>query len=320
MGRVKQYEPEDMMIPSSNANKLAFGIIPGDTRLGLDDVVVARNEDCLNYVSSLYDDVIDGQQKARGLLHRGFDGDITKSGIDQLVPLISPCMVLPNCKTIRARLPNRYCQIGVMEVMEGYVVFNNRFDHLLDSKILRPQRIEMLETIMRHWLHESCTSWLETWSSELLDKVDEAHKIVWARKTPYARPRDQRPVHDLMRFHLLRAFELRDKARRRLKKKGHVDTYGLNWKESPIFNAMMHIQIDEVDELASEIVTHVLGNQNTHNIRDQHGDQLDELIENVASAWFMMIFRALVFNRSVTFIEPRRPGAGGRPYNLIPSQ
>ncbi|KUI71859.1 hypothetical protein VM1G_07480 [Cytospora mali] len=350
IGRVKQYEPEDMMIPSSNADKLAFGIIPGDTRLGLDDVVVARNEDCLNYVFSLYDDVIDGQQKARGLLQRGFNGDITKSGIDQLVPLISPCMVLPNCKTIQARLPNRYCQIGVLEVMEGYVVFNNRITNLLDSKSLRPQRIEVLEIIMRHWreikeevgpwapanvrniadkaklsttmarVHESCTSWLENWSSEFLEKVDEAHKMVWARKTPYARPRDQRPVHDLMRFHLLRAFELREKARQRLQEKGHVDTYGLNWNESPIFSAMMHIQIDEVGELAREIVAHILGNQDTHNLQDQHGEQLDGLIESVASAWFMMIFRALVFNRSVTFIEPRRPGAGGRPYNLIPAQ
>lgn len=82
----------------------------------------------------------------------------------------------------------------------------------------------------------------------------------------------------------------------------------------------MHIQIDEVDQLSDEVVTQVLGHEDARKMRDGHKNEFDELIDSVASAWYMMIFRALIFNRSATFVEPRRPGAGGRPYNLIPAQ
>ena len=267
-GLGKQFNPDDMMIPNSNADKLAFGIIPGDSRLNLDDVVVATNQDCLNYVSSLYTNLVNGDRDARRLLEKNFDtGDITKSGIDQLMPLISPCMVLPNCKTLRARLPNRYCHIGALEIMESYVVFRSRVTEMNESGKLRPQTRSTLEHIMRQWWqihddvgpwapanvrdtadkvqlsttmareHENCTVWLEKWISEFLDKIDEARRLVWTRKTQYARPQGQRPMHELMRLHLLRAFELREKAKRQVDQGKKITTYGLMWRESPIFSA-----------------------------------------------------------------------------------
>ncbi|ROV92253.1 hypothetical protein VPNG_09680 [Cytospora leucostoma] len=372
MGLVEQkYGPRNKMIPSSFADKLAFGIIPGDALLGFDDVVVATDEDCLNYISSLHSNE---EGDARGLLKNGFEaGDITKTGIDQLMPIISPCMAIRACKTIRARLPNRWCHIGVLHVVEGFIVFRNRVTELTESGGLNSMKEITLRYISEKWkdiekelgpwehanvlytadtakvsttmasAHSECTHKLMRWNDDFDGKFQSARELASKEKGSYPVPMGNRPLHELMRLHLLRALELREKGRQQLEETNTFDTYGLDWKESPIFSAsgytpdcnlslaglkyadsssetVMHIQINEVDDLSADFITQLLGGENTDTLRKQHREHYNALIENAASAWFLMIFRALIFNRSVVLVEPKRLGAGGRPYNLIPAK
>ena len=64
-----EFKTEHLFVPSAEADKLAFGIIPGDTRLNLDDVLAATQEDCLNCECS---DVQEGNSihlSPRGVSH-----------------------------------------------------------------------------------------------------------------------------------------------------------------------------------------------------------------------------------------------------------
>lgn len=261
------YGPGSMMIPSSFADKLAFGMIPGDARLGFDDVVVATDKDCLNYISSLYSDE---EGDVRGLLKKGFEhGDITKTGIDQLMPIISPCLVIHGCKTVRARIPNRWCNKGVLNFKEGFTVFRNRITELTESGRLNHSRgpvlrfilekwkdiekgigpwepatvkfkadVEKLSTTMA-WAHSQCTDKLLDWKGDFDGQLQSARDLVSKEQGQHEDPvpMGSYPVHELMRQHLLRALGLREKARRQLRGERTFDTYGHARRMSLMFSA-----------------------------------------------------------------------------------
>ena len=81
----------------------------------------------------------------------------------------------------------------------------------------------------------------------------------------------------------------------------------------------MHLMIDDMDELCKEAIQYLVGRERYNNIIKEDISFHNDLVDEARQAWLVWIFRALVFNRSAQFIEPRRSGAGGRPYNLIPA-
>lgn len=82
----------------------------------------------------------------------------------------------------------------------------------------------------------------------------------------------------------------------------------------------MHIQMDHIDDLAEEVVRNILGREASGELEKENHEVYRALVDDMGTAWLVWIFRALVFNRSATFVEPRRPGAGGRPYQHIASR
>ena len=82
---------------------------------------------------------------------------------------------------------------------------------------------------------------------------------------------------------------------------------------------VMHMMMDDMDELCKEVIRHLIGRERYDNIIKEDTAFHNDLIDETRRAWLVWIFRALVFNRSAQFIEPRRSGAGGTPYNLIPA-
>jgi hypothetical protein len=252
---------ENLMVPSSAADKLAFGIIPGDTRLHFDDTLVATREDCLNFAASLTER-IDAKRNPKESLERSFQAnDFTKSGLDQLMPLISPVLVLPGCRTNTARRPNGRSHVGVLEVMEGFVVFEHRLQDMQKDADVSSLKKKRIKWILDKWVHlekelhkpfrwaafrdqtdkarlsteianahEECTSTLEPWSHEFLEDIDG---YLLGRHSRNKRVIDRRPMNTLLRFHLLRAFELRERAQKLDRAK--VETYGLTFPDAPMF-------------------------------------------------------------------------------------
>ena len=82
---------------------------------------------------------------------------------------------------------------------------------------------------------------------------------------------------------------------------------------------VMHLMMDDIDELCKDVIRHLVGRERYDTITKEDVAFRGDLIDGARRAWLIWLFRALVFNRSAQFVEPRRSGAGGRPYNLIPA-
>lgn len=86
---------------------------------------------------------------------------------------------------------------------------------------------------------------------------------------------------------------------------------------------MMHLQIQDNDDLAKEVIRHVASGEDgprLERLERQKPEFYSELMEMIGNIWLIWIFRALVFNRSCEFIVPRRTGSGGKDYSLIPAK
>lgn len=258
-GNQSAYTNAFMPIPTTAADKLAFGIIPGDQRLGLNDVLATTDSDCLDYIASL-------DPEARQIMNRSFKTpDPHKSGFDQLMSLISPCLLLPNCRLIRVRLPHRTAVYGILYVMEGYVVFREHIKKIKDSA----SSLEVQENatwIWERWqetrkkihgafepaiivdkadpvilaetmsgIHNECTTRLEAWIKKFLQDIDDVLSQV---ESNYRPPPDRQPVRELVRSHMLQAIKIWGPAADHISHKKPVEMHGLEkmgWPEGPIY-------------------------------------------------------------------------------------
>ena len=83
--------------------------------------------------------------------------------------------------------------------------------------------------------------------------------------------------------------------------------------------AVNHLQLENVPTIASEVVRRVISPSRIHQIETSSlASKIQDFEESVKGAWYILNFRALIFNRSHTFKNPTR--AGGRPYKLIPAE
>lgn len=259
-----KFQLNDILIPRPAADILAFGVIPGDRGLWFDDVAVASNEDCLNFASKIDEYLENRQGDSRKLLERSFQSsDTTKSGIDQLMPLISPCLVFPGCKATRVRRPYDRSHIGILEVLEGYVVFRERIKLIKEGKGTSTHRINEIDWIQAEWdhlsktcgghfewvamrdygdkahlstetarVHDQCTEKLAQWNRDLPSMIEEHFKKL---KLRYEFPSGPSAMSKMMRLHMSRAFALRERA----EKVDHsqINKYGLAFPDSSMFCA-----------------------------------------------------------------------------------
>lgn len=77
----------------------------------------------------------------------------------------------------------------------------------------------------------------------------------------------------------------------------------------------MHLLIDDMNEICEDTVRSVLGQDLYSTLESKLPDAIGELIDRAEIAWLIWIFRAMVFNRSVIFVEH---GTKARP--LIPAK
>ena len=72
----------------------------------------------------------------------------------------------------------------------------------------------------------------------------------------------------------------------------------------------MHLMMDDMEDLCKEFVKDVIGREEFDKLEKHFREFYNDLVEDAGTAWLIWMFRALVFNRSATFVEPRRSGTG----------
>ena len=256
------FRKDYLFVPSAEADKLAFGVVPGDTQLELEDVHVAEPEHCIEYISKLSRDIDKQQSNAAEQLDRSFkQSQFRRSGFDQLMPLMSPCLLLPGCKTTMVRQPNAWSHVGILEVMEGFVVFRERTGKMKTDEKTSHGCKETIDWIQARWTHLKNSFMPFAWAAfrEHADKARlstetskvhhecTAELIAWMKSVPkkvadWAGSRDEpeqlarrRPMDAMLRFHMLRAVALRERAEKL--DLTRTETYGMTFPEAPIFCA-----------------------------------------------------------------------------------
>lgn len=360
--------PHELMVPNFQADKLAFGVIPGDSRLGFDDIILASEEDCLAYVATLDKDL-------RETLQNNLKNHRSRTGIDQIMPLISPCLLLHSCKTTNVRRPNEWCHQGVLFVMEGYVMYRNTIQEWITKESTSKSRRNTIKWIQDHWsflkeklrkpfvwaafidqtdpamrskltvrVHAQCTTKLNEMTDTFYQKLNQGlEKSNEADNQKYHPLRNSKRLMQVMlRFHMRRALRLRERAEalseeKKVRVPGDVrfpqaqvwcdskspslfsfSEHSLVVSELILMIAVMAIHMREVDVLAKDVIQHVVTNE-ALDLEHKQGKVFEELVEILGNIWLVWIFRALVFNRSCSFVTPRRAG-GGKQYSMIPAE
>lgn len=86
------------------------------------------------------------------------------------------------------------------------------------------------------------------------------------------------------------------------------------------FITVMKLQLDDIHELCGDVVKRILGREHGPRLEKEYHETYENIVAYAGDMWLIWIFRALVFNRSCSFVVPKRSGAGGKQYSLIPSQ
>lgn len=187
--------------------------------------------------------------------------DITKSGIDQLMPLISPCLVVSGCRTTRAKRPHERSHVGVLEVMEGMVVFRERiFNGMKEDVHCSAERRQTIEWIQLRWFGLRDSFGPFVWAAmrnhpdqaKLSTQINKIHrecseKLVHFDFAFHNKLRDhlkgpkdiheyvgiRSPMGEMMRLHMYRAFQLRERAEQLNRKE--INTYDINFPDAPMF-------------------------------------------------------------------------------------
>lgn len=138
---------ESFFIPSRDADRMAFGILPGFDRLGIPSFRMGNIGEV--YASmNIMDKSHQASQKIKDV--RGIEPNCT-FGFSDLIPLAAPMIRLSGSTIIRLPIPTEY-YAGLTLHKEGFVVFHNR----LKEYIANGNRVEYTEiswVLVREFSH-----------------------------------------------------------------------------------------------------------------------------------------------------------------------
>ena len=269
-------------IPSSEADRMGFGILPGFTHFGIPDFKMGTIEEVYETMN-----ILDNSGKASTTLRnvRGLVPRVT-FGFSDLVPLAAPMLRRRGSTVIRLPIPSEYC-VGLTCHTEGFMVFHHRLKEYISS------RDEYPVTPQTRWVlrkYEELAQYPE-WEDEVLANdqcnsrnlrfLEDVHTC-WDEATDYFYKIQRGSLfkyYDLMASHIRHAVNYWGDAWAHLKgedgKKAH-DHYGLrDWIAEGA-----HMYWDYLPRIVQDI-------------KNKGFD--DEAL--VHEAWFTMMFRAFCWWR-----------------------
>lgn len=177
-------ELNELFIPSEAADKMGFGIVPGEPRLGVPDYKLGTEEDVLATLRNVVDPNRDAAERVKGIL---VNNPGWTPGISDIIGFAAPMIRQLYSSIVRVPQPAGYAT-GLTQQQEGFVVFHKRLYDLVaerDSKhepvsqqtrSILHQYEELLSRYGEQWEnHELCNQKLNDRSVEFLDDIYERH-------------------------------------------------------------------------------------------------------------------------------------------------
>jgi len=304
---------KNVSIPSEEADKLGFGIIPGFKELGLSDFVFGDSSEV---------DAVKTAMEQLGINHYVYNGYISAIkrtnrlfGFSDLVAMAAPFMPLHQSSIVQIYKPHRDVHDSPLAWWEGFVVFHSRLLAELEKLKASGEESKQLQ-----WVHDKfeymrstypwnqCPSWeAETKNKEVLNGrsrtfLGDLHDI-WQQTTLYFQGLQGKShgekstavfrYGDLVGAHIAQAVHYPDLADERIKAGGKSTDhrYDLGAYRSKRVAEAMHIYVDQVPFVVR--------------LMKEKAFEDDKLVRD---AWWTLILRAMCWHRSVAFVERPRNG------------
>ena len=307
--RVPAEEFNELYIPSEAADKMGFGLVPGDTSLGVPDYKLGTEEEVLATLRNVVDPSREAAETVKGLLEANPGWT---PGISDIIGFAAPMIRQSHSSIVRVPQPAGYAT-GLTQQQEGFVVFHKR---LLDLVADRDAKLEPVSTQTRSILHqyaellyrygdqwedqEVCNQKLNDRSREFLDDLQERHlaatiyfKDLMARFNGTGEKSQVFRYTDLMYAHLRHAVSYFPDALERINASPSRarDHYGM--RVAGWITEGAHIYFDNIPK----VVAHM---------QSKGFDQ--PLI--VEEAWLTMMWKAFLWHRCHFMVEgPRVPSS-----------
>ena len=276
-----------IQIPTREAAKLGFGILPGCKELDLPDYNIGSIEDVYATLNKI-DPTCKASQKVRDV--RGIENTST-FGFSDLIPMAAPMFRLRGSTIISVPIPTEDC-MGLTSHTPGFVVFFHRLQqHIRENPGLEADERKWVESKFEYLAGEY-SGWVDEVEANKqangrsMGFLEDVHDC-WDRTTIYFQVLQDQPEHplryvDLMAAHIKHAVNYWSDAWENIREGKARDRYGhRDWIAEGA-----HCYWDYLPSIATEL-------------KEKYG--VDEEVVN--EAWIMMMFRAMCWWRCHWMME-----------------
>ncbi|KAL8997137.1 MAG: hypothetical protein Q9169_003520 [Polycauliona sp. 2 TL-2023] len=292
---------EELYIPTEQADKMGFGILPGDDKLHIPDHVIRTPADCL--ARTLEIDVEAGDTLGELINDSGWT-----PGFSDIIGLAAPMIRLPGSQIIKIPRPAVY-EGGLTLQQEGIVVFHNRLRDFINERNGKGEPVNNQTHWVLQQLEELSARYGETWIDEkrcqgnttpvdFLDDLHKRHDMTTEYFDSLQYPaEDKVPFQgifhytDLMYSHITHAVNYPKVAWKTLDAGEGRDHYGQ--KVQAWITEGAHVYFDMLPKIIKTM--------------KQRGFDDAPIVEE---AWFTMMLRAFLWHRTHLMVEG----------NMVPSQ
>ncbi|KAL9070462.1 MAG: hypothetical protein Q9161_004886 [Pseudevernia consocians] len=295
----------ELYIPSEAADKMGFGMVPGEASLGVPDYKLGTEAEVLATLRNLVDPSREAAERVKGIL--GANPGWTP-GISDIIGFAAPMIRQTFSSIVRIPQPAGYA-IGLTQQEEGFVVFHKRLYDLVaerdakhepvsnQTRSILHQYAELLHRYGEQWeKQEVCNQKLNDRSMEFLDDLHGRHlaatkyfKDLMARYNESSEKSQVFRYTDLMYAHIRHAVNYFPEALERINASPSRarNNYGLKVAGWIIEGA--HIYFDNIPKV----------------IQDMRSKGFDQP-EVVEEAWLTMMWKAFLWHRCHFLVEGAR--------------
>ncbi|MCJ1458891.1 hypothetical protein MMC28_009267 [Mycoblastus sanguinarius] len=302
------YDADDineLYIPSEAADKMGFGIVPGQPALGVPDYKAGTEDEVLATLRNVVDPSHEAADRVKGILQANPGWT---PGISDIIGFAAPMIRQPRSSLVRIPAPAGYV-VGLTQQQEGFVVFRNRLNDLITKRDANGEPVteqtrlifEQYEDLRdRHgdqWEDQHvCNRILNKRSMEFLDDLHARHTAAtnyFKNLTTHYRDTGGKSqifrYTDLMYSHIRHAVNYFPNALERLnanpsRGRNHYGMRAAGWVTEGA-----HIYFDNIPKIISDM-------------RDKGFDK-PEIVEE---AWLTMMFKAFLWHRCHFMVEAAR--------------
>ena len=292
----------ELFIPSEAADKMGFGIVPGQDILGIPDYTIGTEEEILATLRKQIDPSNAAADQVKSLLEANPGWT---PGISDIIGLAAPMIRPPSSSLVRVPAPAGY-NVGLTQQEEGFVVFRNRLHGFITERDAKGEPIthqtrhifeqyeELRERYGKQWEDQHvCNQSLNDRSVIYLDDLHSRHTAATEYFKNIARNYQEFRYTDLMYAHIRHAVNYFPQALERLNAnppRGR-DHYGM--RVAGWITEGAHIYFDNIPKIIDDM-------------RNRGFDNPDIVTE----AWLTMMFKAFLWHRCHFMVEgPRVPSS-----------